>query len=335
MRDLFFIKDYAQLYEHIEGGICEVFEFEHSLGSVYHQFIKREIPVQLEGGPYFDLLTPYGYGGPVITELKDETRKDELVKHFCQAFQVYCDDHKIVTEFVRFHPLIDNALDFKSCYNVLFRRHTTGVTLKGFEDPVQEEFSGSTRKRIRKALKDGVTYRITINPSNLDEFQDIYLTTMKRVGAENFYFFDKQYFSKIIDNLGEHLIIVEAIYDSQVIGAEMHFHTDSVIHTHLSGTVDGFNHLSPVYVMTYAIVEWAKEHGVEYIHSGGGVNPGPDDSLYVFKKRFGKNTEFDYYVGNKVWNEQIYQQLNQLTNTDTESELFPAYRFPKKQTVSR
>ncbi|WP_142825932.1 GNAT family N-acetyltransferase [Planococcus soli] len=328
MRDLFFVKDYAALYEEMEGGSCEVFEFEHPLGSVYHQFIKREIPIQLEDGPYFDLLTPYGYGGPVITELKDEASKDELVNHFCQAFQAYCLEHNIVSEFVRFHPLIDNAADFKSCYTVLFRRHTTGVTLKGFEDPVQEEFSGSTRKRIRKALKDGVTYRITLSPSNLDLFQDMYIKTMQRVGAEDFYLFDNTYFQKIIDNLGDQLVLVEAVFDSQVIGAELHFHSGSVIHTHLSCTVDGFNHLSPVYVMTYAIVLWGKERGVEFIHSGGGVNPGPDDSLYLFKKRFGRNTEFDYYVGNKIWNEKIYQQLVQQTNSNSESGLFPAYRWP-------
>ncbi|MCH4827372.1 GNAT family N-acetyltransferase [Planococcus halocryophilus] len=329
MRDLFFVKDYVELYEKIEGGNCEVFEFEHPIGTVYHQFIKREIPIPVEDGPYYDLLTPYGYGGPVITDLKDKTRKDELVTLFCQAFQDYSLEHNIVSEFVRFHPLVENAQDFDSCYNVLFRRHTTGITLKGFEDPIQEEFSGSTRKRIRKALRDGVTYRITKNPSNLDQFQEIYLTTMKRVGAEDFYLFDDEYFSKMIENLGEKIILVEAIYDSKVIGAELHFHTGPYVHTHLSGTIDGdINHLSPVYVMTYAIVLWAQEHGVEYIHSGGGVNPGPDDSLYLFKKRFGKNTEFDYYVGNKVWNEEIYDKLNEAANVSSDSGLFPAYRWP-------
>lgn len=328
MRDLFFIKDYAELYEEIEGGNCEVFEFEHPTGSVYHQFIKREIPIPLEGGPYFDLMTPYGYGGPVITKLVEEARKDELVSHFCKAFKDYCQKHNIVSEFVRFHPLACNAKDFNSCYTVHFRRNTTGITLKGFEDPVQEEFSSSTRKRIRKALRDGVTYRITRNPTDLNHFQDIYTKTMERVGAAEFYFFDDVYFSKMMDNLGEQIILVEAIFDSQVIGAELHFHSGSVIHTHLSGTVEGdFNHLSPVYVMTYAIVMWAKENGVEYIHSGGGVHPGHDDSLYLFKKRFGKNTEFDYYVGSRVWDKAMYDQLNRVTNADSENELFPAYRW--------
>lgn len=326
MEDLYFEKKYGRLYESIEGGTCEEFIFRHELGTIHHMFIIRKIPVDIQGIHYYDLTTPYGYGGPVIVELLDKARKEELAAHFCQAFQAYCLEHNIVSEFVRFHPIAGNADDFKSCYNVRFRRHTTGITLKGFEDPVQEEFSGSTRKRIRKALKDGVTYRITVDPPDLNQFQDIYTQTMERIGADSLYFFDDTYFSNILEYFGKKLVLVEALFDSQVIGAELHFLSGRVIHTHLSGTLDDFNHLSPVYVMTYAIALWGKEHGVELIHSGGGVTTAPDDSLYLFKKRFGKNTEFDYYIGDKIWNKEIYQELVRLTESCNEKELFPVYR---------
>lgn len=326
MKDLYSEKNYCRLYETIEGGTTEEYTFTHELGTIQHLFIKRAIPFDVQGSRFYDLITPYGYGGPSITELTDPARKDELATHFCRAFQSYCLEQNIVSEFVRFHPLTGNAEDFKSCYNVRFRRHTTGITLKGFEDPVQEEFSGSTRKRIRKALKDGVTYRITVNPTDLDQFQVIYRKTMERIGADPLYFFDDSYFSNILDYFGEQLILVEALFDSRVIGAELHFLSGPVIYTHLSGTLNDFSHLSPVYVMTYAIALWGKEQGVELIHSGGGTTTALDDSLYLFKKKFGKNTEFDYYVGDKIWNEKIYQQLIQLTNPNPETELFPAYR---------
>lgn len=333
MTDLYFEKNYGRLYEAIEGGSCEKFEFTHELGTIHHLFIKRKIPLQLRGDSYYDLTTPYGYGGPVIKELPDHTRKEELTAQFCLAFEAHCKEQNIVSEFVRFHPIAGNAQDFNTCYNVHFRRHTTGTTLKEFEDPVQEEFSGSTRKRIRKAFKDGVTYRITVNPDNLDRFQHIYLQTMERIGADSLYFFDKVYFSKVLDYFGDRLVLVEALYDSRVIGSELHFRSGPVIHTHLSGSLQDYNHLSPVYVMTYAIVQWGKEQGAELVHSGGGITLEPDDSLYLFKKRFGKNTEFDYYIGNKIWNEEIYQQLLILTNTSTETEFFPAYRQPATEEV--
>lgn len=328
MIDLYSDKNYCLLYEAIENGTCEEFEYADELGTVRHLFIKKLIPLRFSDTNYYDLITPYGYGGPVIKKLVIEDKKEELVSRFSEAFHTYCTDHQIVSEFVRFHPIKNNAKDFESCYDVHFRRLTTGVTLKGSEDPVLDEFSSSTRKRIRKALKDGVTYRITVNPDNLDEFKNIYLQTMKRIDADPLYFFDDEYFSNCLKYFGENLILVEALFESEVIGAELHFLSGTVIHTHLSGSSSDHNYLSPVYVMTYAIVLWAKEQGVELIHSGGGQTSEPDDSLYLFKKKFGKNTEFNYYIGYKIWNEEVYQQLTQLAKLDPSTEFFPSYRQP-------
>lgn len=324
LRDLYSDKNYCHLYEAIEDGICEVYEFKDKSGTVRHLFIKREIPLQHQGHTYYDLTTPYGYGGPTITELFGP--KKELTANFCKAFHTYCLENDIISEFVRFHPLVGNAKDFDSCYEVRFRRHTTGVTLKGFEDPVQEEFSSSTRKRIRKALRDGVTYRIIVNPENLERFRDIYLKTMERIDADPVYFFDETYFSNCLKYFGDKLILVEALYESRVIGAELHFRSGPVIHTHLSGSLSEYSGLSPVHVMTYAIVLWAKKQGVELIHAGGGITTAADDSLYLFKKKFGKNTEFDYYIGYKIWNKEIYHQLTEQTDSDLSADFFPAYR---------
>lgn len=326
MNDLYFTRNYCRLYESIENGTCAKFEFTDEIGTISHQFIKREIPIRHQNNKYYDLTTPYGYGGPIITGLLLKGQKKELVNHFCKAFHTYCIEQNIVSEFVRFHPIKDNARDFDSCYDVRFKRHTTGVTLKGFENPVQEEFSSSTRKRIRKALKDGVAYRVTANPDNLNQFKDIYLKTMERIGADPLYFFDDSYFSNCLKYFGDELILVEALYESQVIGAELHFRSGPVIHTHLSGSLSEYNHLSPVYVMTYAIVLWAKERGVELIHSGGGLTTAPDDSLYLFKKKFGRNTDFNYYIGYKIWNEEIYRQLTELAQPTSNADFFPAYR---------
>ena len=41
------------------------------------------------------------------------------------------------------------------------------------------------------------------------------------------------------------------------------------------------------------------ENGFHLVHHGGGVTNDEADSLYQFKKRFGKNTEFRFCVGKK------------------------------------
>lgn len=334
MMDIFFETDYGKIYEEIEGGVCETYKFLHPLGSITHLFIKRQVPILIDGEKYYDIVTPYGYGGPLIT-CSAETDKTELVQAFELAFQQYCDVNHIVGEFVRFHPVLGNALDFKGCYNIEFMRKTVGTNLKDYANPIQEEFSKSTRKAIRHALRLGIEYRITVNPENLDKFAELYHINMKRVHANDFYYFDKVYFDRILHFFGEHVVLVEAIFEGDVIGAELHFAYNNLIHTHLSGTLEGYSHLSPVYVMTYAIALWGKENGMDIIHAGGGTTNESDDSLLLFKKKFGKNTEFDFYVGRKVWNEVVYKKLCKASGATPEEVFFPAYRAKGTWKVSQ
>lgn len=325
MMDLFFEPNYGKLYEEVENGVCEVYEFDHALGTVKHLFIKREVPIKIHGKKYYDIVTPYGYGGPLITAVQ-EGKQLELTAAFTAAFQQYCDTHDIVSEFVRFHPILGNAQDFKGSYDVVFLRKTVGTNLRDYDDPVQEEFSKSTRKAIRQALRAGVEYRVTVNPENLELFSEIYHINMERVHADSYYYFDNRYFSRCLDYFGKKTVLVEALFEGKVIGAEMHFFYNNLIHTHLSGTLSEYHHLSPVYVMTYAIATWGKENGMDLIHVGGGTTNDPADTLYLFKKKFGKNTEFDFYIGRKIWNKAVYQQLCEETNVEPEEPFFPAYR---------
>ncbi|PSL36336.1 acetyltransferase (GNAT) family protein [Planomicrobium soli] len=325
MIDIFFEEKYGKLYEKLENGTCEVFEFSHPLGTVRHLFIKRKIPFAVHGETYYDIVTPYGYGGPLITGCETGS-KPQLIEEFHKAFGEYCQEHRIVGEFIRFHPLLKNAEDFKSFYDVRYMRNTVGTNLKDYDDPVQSEFSKSTRKSIRKALREGVEFRVTRNPDNLHKFKELYHANMERIGANSYYYFDDSYFSRCLEYFGEHIVLVEAVYENQTIGAELHFHYNDLIHTHLSGTLAEFHHLSPVYVMTYAIAEWGKQNGAALVHAGGGTTNNPDDSLYLFKKKFGQNTEFEFYIGRKVWNEAIYSELCKKAGVEKDEEFFPAYR---------
>lgn len=325
MPELFFTQNYGKLYEKMENGVCEVFKFSHPLGVVHHLFIKREIPSSLTSKRFYDLITPYGYGGPVILKCK-KGGKSELVDQFLQAFGKYCEKQNIVSEFVRFHPMLKNADDFNRVYETEFLRETTGTNLKDFEDPVASEFSKSARKAVRKALKAGVEYRVTVKPDSLDHFKEIYYATMKRINAASYYYFDEKYFSNCLKYFSDKIVLIEAVYKEEVIGAELHFICGSFLHTHLSGTIENTNHLSPVYVMTYAAALWGKENEIDVIHAGGGVTNSPEDTLYLFKKKFGQNTNFQFHIGKKVWNPEIYQLLCEEAAVDAEEEFFPAYR---------
>lgn len=325
VEDIYFEQNYGRLYEQIEQGTCEVFEFSHPLGKVSHLFIKRLIPVCINEEPYYDISTPYGYGGPCITDCEEED-KYQLVQAFHDAFGEYCGTENIVCEFVRFHPLFTNAQDFSSCYDLTFRRHTTGTNLKDYENPVASEFSKSKQKSIRKALEAGVEYRVTANPANLEEFKDIYYSTMKRKDAASVYYFDDEYFDKLLAYFREKIVLTEVFYEGKIIAMGLNLVYGKTIHIHLSGTVEEYHRLSAAFVMRYALVMWGKEQEMELIHEGGGVTGKVDDPLYLFKKQFGKNTEFTFHVSYKIWNQKIYDLLCKTVGAEMTADSFPAYR---------
>ncbi len=323
--DIYFLEEYGKICELIENGNCETFYFENELGTVSHMFIKRKIETLVEGKQYFDLVTPYGYGGPVM-RVYDDSSKNDLCADYIKSFEKYCLENNIVSEFVRFHPIFNNALDFKTVYSCQYNRNTLGTNLADFEDPVKEEFSKGCRKSIRQALRKGISYKLTKAPSNIDSFIDIYYSTMKRDAAEEFYFFGKDYFDMILSKLKDNVLFVEALYEEKTIAAGLYFISDNIIHTHLSGTLSDYLYLSPAYILRYAATLWGKEKGYKLIHHGGGTSGDRENSLFKFKKQFAKNTEFPFYVGKKIWNDRIYKKLCELNPGCENSSYFPQYR---------
>lgn len=322
-KDIYFDPLYARLYESIEGGELLAYTFENEMGKVSNTVIKREIPSEAGIG-WFDLITPYGYGGPVIEKLNEGFSEEDIVSAFAEDFGRYCEKNNIVSEFVRFHPIIGNGPVFAPVYGSEYMRHTLGTNLAGFDDPFTEEFSKSCRKTVRRSLSKGVTYRVTPSPDSLESFKQVYYSTMDRNNAPDYYYFGDEYFDAILCDLKDNVLMAEALYEGKTIAAGLYFVSGKTIHVHLSGTLTEYLSLSPAYVLKYATVVWGKENGYELVHYGGGRSNAEDDPLYAFKKKFAAHTEFQFYIGRKIWNQAKYDELS--ANADKNSGFFPLYR---------
>lgn len=323
MKDIYFDENYGKLYEKVESGESCVFKCSTKNGTIINSFIKRQIPCEINGNKFYDIVTPYGYGGPYIQEC---INKDELLRDYVEQFSKYCIDNNIVAEFVRFHPILKNYIDFKEIYNAQFNRYTLGTNLKDFEEPVQAEFSKSCRKTIRQVLKSGVSFKLVESPTDLKEFKKIYYLNMERKEASDYYFFDDDYFQNIIKYYGDNIVLAQAIYEDKIVAAGLYFVTNGIIHAHLSGTDTNYLHLSPAYILKYGTALWGKEKGYDFIHYGGGTSTSLEDPLYLFKGKFAQNTKFEFYIGKKVWNENLYNELCRIADVSTDEEYFPAYR---------
>src|SRR5699024_2483567 len=323
MLDIYFESNYGKLYETVENGESIVFEYESQHGKIKHIFIKREIPTLINDELYYDIVTPYGYGGPIIV---DATNISEIVTEFELAFKKYCLENNIVSEFIRFHPIVENYSDFERVYDTTYLRNTVGTNME-YEEVFATEFSKSTRKTIRRSLRDGITYETIENPTNLKSFMDVYYSTMDRNKATDYYYFDKKYFNDFLKYFNDKLLLVNVKMDDEIIASSLNLIGNNILHVHLSGTLTEYIKYSPAYIIKYATVEWAKDQQIDVIHYGGGTTNGSEDSLFKFKKIFGQNTEFEFHIGKKVWNEEIYDLLCSENNIDKSIEFFPAYRY--------
>ena len=321
--DFYFDKNYGKLYEKIENGKTQIFNIENEYGKISNQFLIREIPEKIDGKMYYDIVTPYGYGGPIIES--STVNKEKLLECYENEFTKYCLENNIVSEFVRFHPIIKNYIDFEKMYNPIYMRKTL-ITKLDEQDLIQNQFGKSARKNIRQALNKGVTYKIIEKPTDISIFKDIYYSTMDRNNAIDYYYFDDEYFNNVVKYYQNNLILIEVIYEESIIAAGIYFAYNDCIHIHLSGTKSEYLYLSPAYILRYAVCMWGIENGYKLVHHGGGRSNNLDDNLYLFKKNFAKLYDADFYIGKKIWNEIIYNKLCEIKKVDKNEPFFPAYR---------
>ena len=100
----------------------------------------------------------------------------------------------------------------------------TLITKLDEEDVIQNQFSKSARKNIRRALNKGITYKITKTPDNINSFKEIYYSTMDRNNATDYYYFDDEYFENVLKYYRENLLFVEAYFEDKVIASRNIFY---------------------------------------------------------------------------------------------------------------
>lgn len=322
-QDPYFLPAYAKLNELVEGGRADTFMYAGPEGSVTYSFLVR--PVEFSSAvTLFDIISPYGYGGPLLSPVCDEAMAD-LVRAFHSAFRDYCRDNHIVSEFVRFHPFSPGVGFLGSMYKLCRLRATVTTSLVG-DRVIEREFSKRTRKKIRHNIRAGIDVTSRESPVRFEDFKRIYSQTMNRNEASDFYYFTDEYFDQLADLMGEQLVLFEARYDARVVAAALCLVGDGRIHIHLSGTDSEYLHLSPAYSIRNAIAEWGIRNGMNIIHHGGGRTNDPDDSLYLYKRQFGSGSA-DFYVGTHIWNSAAYDAICQRVGVSPAAEgFFPAYR---------
>ncbi len=323
--DAYSLSGYTKAFQIHGDGAPVLFYYENAGLRGFNVAMKRDIahdPLfkgKIESGKWFDMVTPYGYGGWLLEGEGDTSHLDTVYTELCQ-------EQNIVCEFVRFHPMWDNSFHMEQMYQVIYLGHTISMDLKD-DETIWNNIISKNRNMIRKAEKNGIEIVHGLDAERLMAFKKMYDATMSKDNAEEYYFFHDAFYNSILTDLPENAEVFTALYDGKPIAAAIMLFANGKMNYHLSGSDLEYRSLGPTNLLLYKAALWGSENGLLTFHLGGGIGS-HEDNLFKFKRAFYKGEPRQFAIGRKKFLSEAYEELNSYRAGVPNSSYFPEYRRP-------
>ena len=286
---------------------------------------------KIKGTSYSDATSVYGYAGP-LCKSKDGNPSSFDNTHFKAELQRFLLDNRIVSVFTRLHPYIDYQSNLlKDIGTISSPGVVVNIDLTLPLDIQRQKYSSRLKTYINKARRLYTIVEGTEN-SQIEEFIEMYYENMRRVDAEDYYFFDKRYFYQLMISsfFDVELLLCSDSETGELIGGALFIKTDNIVQYHLSGCKEEYLPLNPIKLLIDEMRIRATAENYTYFNLGGGKGV-KRDSLFDFKASFSKDYKpahfWKYVVNQEVYDQLVADSGNHPTeNPDDGTEFFPAYR---------
>ena len=334
LRDVYFSSGYLRLWQRNGDGRAHGAIFTEGEHLVLYPFLLRDLSDTPHLGARFaglyDIQTPYGYGGPLLAASDAGT-----LARFRADFDAWCRGHGVVSEFVRFHPLLDTHRGMESLMELRESNTTVWCRLEGSADERLMSLSASTRRGVRKAREAGLRFSVETSDEAYGRFVELYRATMTRRRAADYYLFDDRHFASFRELLGAGQSLLCVRHGATIVAAALFMRSAAFIHYHLGGSDAAALSARPNNLLFFEAMEWGHAQGAEALHLGGGYHP--DDDLFRFKAGFSP-LRARFYTGRLVHLADEYERAAAARAAAaplTGGAYFPAYRapFPRSDAV--
>jgi len=259
----------------------------------YHGFHLAKV----EGTRYYDIQSPYGYGG-LIASSEDQA----FLSRVWSEHAVWCRDHKTMVEFIRFHPLVKNWRYYGG--EVFNDRQTVWLDLR--KENLLMSYSTRARTAIRKALKNGLMVEWLSKDDFLPVFLNIYNGAMKEVDADDMYYFSPEYY-QILFSWDQAKLAVCKMNDI-IVGAAVFLVGPGIMEYQLAGANGLGKKLSAHNLLIHEAALYGQRAGCSIMHLGGGTDAGRDNPLLFFKSSF-SNLRADFKIGRNIFLPEAYRVM--------------------------
>ena len=319
--DVYYLSGYVKAFQiHGDGEPQLLYYKVDGLKAIY-VYMKRKTAI--EG--YYDSVTPYGYGGVLF----EGDTSEEMLQVFWKAYVEKMKEEKMVDNFVRYHPVLANAIPMKKISTVIDLGKTVAFDLAS-EEVIWNNIISKNRNMIRKAEKKGIEIRHGKGLELFKDFKRIYNATMEKDHAEEYYFFGDAFYESIDRDLHDNFEVFYAVLNGEIIAMSIILFANEQMHYHLSGSMFEYRNLAPSNLLLYKAALWGHEQGFKTFHLGGGVGSG-EDNLYKFKAAFNRNSDYQFSIGKEIFDQEKYNDLvakrvSRDKDFNKESTYFPLYR---------
>ena len=306
LRDIYYHPDYVSLNcldNNSEGCL-----FYINKGSTFwiKPFIKKSIPDLLEKKikNYFDLETPYGYGGPI-----SNTSNLKFIKFSNSQFLEWAKSENIVAEFIRFHPILNSHKFIDNKFDIIEDRITCNIKIEDIDNNLNP-FRSKVKNMIRKAMQNTVG-KISLDYLDYEIFVKLYLKSMVEKKAKNEVFFSKKYFKDLYDLVKAtgFISIIKKKENNDILAAGIFLYDKQFSHYHLSASSNSlYQGISNLLI--YNASSYLKKLKIKLLHLGGGNTNLKDDNLFKFKKSMSTDSQ-KFYIGKRIYDLDLYTQLKE------------------------
>ena len=327
--DVYHLPLFQKLAEDRGEGKASLFVYSEGQYTIALPLLIRKIDQSpLDNGDedkWFDATSSYGYIGPICSV---NSLPDEVIKNFQKELMNAFIELKLVSVFSRLHPLLTQVpllSDFGECRKI---GETVSVDLTIPETAQWAAYRRNHRSDIQKQRALGMEFMIDIRWEHYDEFINMYLDTMQRVQATDFYKFDKSYFYGLKQAFGDRLFLCFCVYQGKLISGGLVTLCNRIVEIPLAATPTEYLHLASIKLLFDSIRQWSISMNAKVLHLGSG-----GDSLFHFKTGFSKslnqNMTWRLIVQPKIYDSLVRDRFGEtipISDNDNRP-FFPLYRL--------
>ena len=260
---------------------------------------------EIEGTPYKDATSVYGYAGPVTQNICDNF---DNIRFKNQVHNFFLDNN-IISVFSRLHPYI--TLQRSVLKNIGEITKMGNIVNIDITEALETQ-KGSYQKRLKTYInKTRKVYSVTTakTKDEIFKFIELYYENMRRVNAHSSYFFKHEYFLKLLESKDFKTEILIAICNDtqKIIAGAMFIKKNKMVQYHLSGCSEEYLHLNPIKLLIDEARIIATHEKYSYFNLGGGKGA-KEDSLFQFKSGFSKDFR-SFSLWKYIVNQEVYENL--------------------------